>query len=63
MGDPSNVQEILEEEGINLPLVGRFGGYLSIPYAVYVSLLAGALQAQDKEIGELRKVIGYGRHK
>lgn len=58
-----DVQEILEEEGINLPLVGRFGGYLSIPYAVYVSLLAGALQAQDKEIGELRKVIGYGRHK
>mgnify|MGYP003034399579 CR=1 FL=1 len=56
------VQELLEREMINLPLVGGFNGYLALPYAVYTALMAGAIQEQQREINELREVIKHGRH-
>lgn len=52
-----DVQALLEKEGISLPLVGEFDGYLAIPYAIYTAVLAGAFQAQQEQINQLEEAI------
>lgn len=56
------VNKILSKRDINLPLVGKHKGYFCIPYSSYVTLLAGAIQEQQKEIERLRREK-YGGHK
>ncbi len=59
-----DVAKVLREENVNLPIVGELKGYLTLPYASYVALLAGALQEQGKEIKALRtEVLQNGRYK
>lgn len=54
------VVRLLEREGIDFPIVTRHNnGYYTIPYSVYVVLLAGALQAQCAEIEKLKEAV-YG---
>ena len=50
------VQELQQQTGTDLPLV-KGGEYLSIPYANYTALLAGAVQAQQKEIERLEELL------
>lgn len=50
------VQELRQRVGTDLPLV-KGGEYLSIPYANYTALLAGAVQAQQKEIERLEQIL------
>lgn len=57
------VKELMGREGVDLPLVGGFNGYLAIPYAVYTALLAGAIQAQQREINEMREMMMRGGYK
>ena len=56
------VNKILKKRNIDLPLVGKHKGYFCIPYASYVTLLAGAIQEQQKEIEQLRRER-HGGHK
>lgn len=56
------VNKILKKRNIDLPLVGKHKGYFCIPYAAYVTLLAGAVQEQQKEIDQLRGER-HGRYK
>ena len=56
------VNKILKKRNIDLPLVGKHKGYFCIPYASYVTLLAGAVQEQQKEIDQLRRER-HGGHK
>ena len=48
----------LVEQGIDLPLYGRRGKYLTIPYINYVPLLVAVVQSQQKEIDRLKRLIG-----
>mgnify|MGYP000000606408 CR=1 FL=1 len=50
------VQDLQQRAGTDLPLV-KDGEYLSIPYANYTALLAGAVQAQQKEIERLEQIL------
>lgn len=44
--------------GISLPIISRDKeGYYCIPYSNYVALLAGAIQAQQKQIEQLKKEV------
>lgn len=55
------VSRLLMREGIDLPIVSiHKNGYYTIPYSVYVVLLAGAIQAQQMEIEKLKGTV-YGR--
>ena len=38
------VLDLCKELGINLPLYGRYKGYLTIPYQNYIAILTGAMQ-------------------
>ena len=51
-----DVQELQQRIGTDLPLV-KGGEYLSIPYANYTALLAGTVQAQQKEIERLEELL------
>lgn len=55
------VEAMQQENGLDLPLTGRIGEYLAIPYSSYGALYAGAIRAQQKEIEELEKRIGEGK--
>lgn len=58
-----DVQKILSKMHSELPIVNIHKGYFCIPYAVYVALLAGAVQEQEKEIKKIRREIKKdGRH-
>lgn len=57
------VQQVIERCKIKLPLVSEHEGLLCIPYATYVSLLAGAVQEQQKQIDQFKRRSGNGRHK
>lgn len=50
------VQDLQQRAGTDLPLV-KDGEHLSIPYANYTALLAGAVQAQQKEIERLEQIL------
>ena len=50
-----DVIKILKKMDLNLPVVNKHDGYFCIPYAVYVALLAGAVQEQEKEICKIRE--------
>ena len=53
-----DVQKICLKQGIDLPLYGRRGKYLTIPYINYVPLLVAVVQSQQKEIDRLKRLIG-----
>ena len=53
-----DVQKICLKQGIDLPLYGRRGKYLTIPYINYVPLLVVVVQSQQKEIDRLKRLIG-----
>lgn len=53
-----DVQKICLKQGIDLPLYGRRGKYLTIPYINYIPLLVAAVQSQQKEIDRLKRLIG-----
>ena len=55
------VEAMQQEKGLNLPMTGRIGEYLAIPYSSYGALYAGAIRAQQKEIEKLDKRIGEGK--
>lgn len=58
-----DVQKILSKMHSELPLVNKHKGFFCIPYAVYVALLAGAVQEQEKEIRKIRREMEKnGRH-
>lgn len=59
-----DVRKILGELHIRLPIVNKHKGYFCIPYAVYVALLAGAVQEQQKELEGIREEMRRdGRYK
>lgn len=53
-----DVQKICLKQGIDLPLYGRRGKYLTIPYINYIPLLVAVVQSQQKEIDRLKRLIG-----
>ena len=53
-----DVQKICLKQGIDLPLYGRRGKYLTIPYINYIPLLVAVAQSQQKEIDRLKRLIG-----
>ncbi len=53
-----DVQKICLKQGIDLPLYGRRGKYLTIPYINYIPLLVAVVQSQQKEIDGLKRLIG-----
>lgn len=53
-----DVQKICLKQGIDLPLYGRRGKYLTIPYTNYIPLLVAVVQSQQKEIDRLKRLIG-----
>lgn len=58
-----DVKKILKKMDLDLPIVNKHDGYFCIPYAVYVALLAGAVQEQEKEIRKIRREMEKnGRH-
>lgn len=58
-----DVKKILKKMDLDLPIVNKHDGYFCIPYAVYVALLAGAIQEQGKEISKIRREMdNNGRH-
>lgn len=56
------VKQVLRSAGTKLPLIDKHDGYFCIPYAVYVAVLAGAVQAQQKEIDILKGGRKHGKH-
>lgn len=57
-----DVQKICLKQGIDLPLYGRRGKYLTIPYINYIPLLVAVAQSQQKEIDRLKRLIGQEAH-
>lgn len=57
-----DVQKICLKQGIDLPLYGRRGKYLTIPYINYIPLLVAVVQSQQKEIDRLKRLIGQEAH-
>lgn len=57
-----DVQKICLKQGIDLPLYGRRGKYLTIPYTHYIPLLVAAVQNQQKEIDQLKRLIRKETH-
>ena len=55
-----DVVELLNKLNLNYPLVDRHDGYLALQYQNLIPILAGALQAQQKEIDTLREAIKNG---
>ena len=55
---PQDVQKICLKQGIDLPLYGRRGKYLTIPYINNNPLLDAVVQSQQKEIDRLKRLIG-----
>ena len=53
-----DVQKICLKQGIDLPLYGRRGKYLTISYINYIPLLVAVVQSQQKEIDRLKRLIG-----
>ena len=53
-----DVQKICLKQGIDLPLYGRRGKYLTIPYINYIPFLVAVVQSQQKEIDRLKRLIG-----
>lgn len=41
----------------DLPLVGRHGAYLELPYSNYTALLAGAIQDNQRRIDRLKRMV------
>ena len=56
------VRKICRDQGLDLPLYGRNGKYLTIPYTNYIPLLVAAVQSQQKEIDRLKRLIGKETH-
>lgn len=54
-------QDIAEIDS-KLPLYSMLDGFYALPYASYVAILAGAIQAQQQKIEELKEVIENGGH-
>ena len=52
-----DVRKICWKQGIDLPLYGKQGKYLTIPYTHYIPLLVAAVQNQQKEIDQLKRLI------
>ena len=57
-----DVQKICLKQGIDLPLYGRRGKYLTIPYINYVPLLVAVVQSQQREIDQLKRLIRKEKH-
>ena len=58
-----DVHKILSKIHSELPIVNKHKGYFCIPYAVYVALLAGAVQEPEQEIKTIRMELKQdGRH-
>ena len=57
-----DVRKICQKQGIDLPLYGRQGKYLTIPYTHYIPLLVAAVQSQQKEIDQLKRLIRKETH-
>lgn len=53
-----DVQKICLKQGIDLPLYGRRGKYLTIPYINYIPLLVAAVQGQQRELDQLKRLVG-----
>ena len=52
------VQRICKDNGLDLPLYGKHGKYLTIPYVNYIPLLIAAVKSQQQEINRLNKLVG-----
>ena len=57
-----DVQKLCRKNNLDLPLYGRQGKYLTIPYTNYIPLLVAAVQSQQKEIDQLKRLIGKEKH-
>lgn len=55
-----DVVKLLQKLNLDYPLVNRYDGYLALQYQNLIPLLVGALQAQQKEIDQLKEALKNG---
>lgn len=52
------VRKICKRHDCDMPLYGRHDGYYTIPYTNYIPILVAAVQGQQREIDQLKRLVG-----
>lgn len=52
------VRKICKRHDCDMPLYGRHDGYYTIPYTNYIPILVAAVQVQQREIDQLKRLVG-----
>ena len=53
-----SVRKVCNKYDVDLPLYGKRDGYYTIPYMNYIPLVVAAMQRQQKDIDQLKLLVG-----